>query len=165
MRICGECTACCDGWLVNESMGLRPGNACSHCSVKGCQIYDDRPEEPCQVFDCAWLKGDLELAEHDRPDLSGFILIEAGNWREWPVITATPTGAAFDEATFERLKDLCIDRNVALLYTELEQNGESYTGRGWQKAFGPPEFLTALQGGGETESFWHIGHGFGRGGT
>ena len=56
MRECGECTACCEGWLPDESLDMYAGKACAHCRSEGCAIYETRPEEPCRTFKCAWLQ-------------------------------------------------------------------------------------------------------------
>lgn len=56
-RQCGECKACCEGWLsgqVNNHLFYR-GQPCHYLGEKGCTIYEDRPEHPCRVFNCEWL--------------------------------------------------------------------------------------------------------------
>ena len=57
-RTCGECTACCEGWLPNQvdEARISPGSPCRHCERGGCDIYELRPVHPCRTFHCDWLK-------------------------------------------------------------------------------------------------------------
>ena len=156
MRDCGDCTACCEGWLLSEKMRLYPGSGCDHCSDSGCGIYDERPETPCRSFECAWLMDQAGLPSEARPDLSGVILAELGEWGQWPVFSATPTSAAMKESTFTWLKSFCLDQNAAILFTELEVVDGEFTGRGQQKTFGPPAMLAALDSAGGAREFWEL---------
>src|SRR5437588_9511649 len=47
-RRCGECTACCDGWLKINVYGVEvyPGHPCLHSSGHHCLIYERRPSTP-----------------------------------------------------------------------------------------------------------------------
>lgn len=57
-RSCGTCTKCCEGWLTGEAHGYKfsPGNPCFFLQIdSGCQIYDIRPKDPCQSFNCKWV--------------------------------------------------------------------------------------------------------------
>jgi hypothetical protein len=75
-RACGECTACCEGWLSGEAHGheFQPGQPCFYLQ-KGCGIYETRPEEPCKTYKCVWLKEDT-LPLWMRPDKSKAIVTE-----------------------------------------------------------------------------------------
>ncbi len=64
-RICGECTACCTTHAIFE-INKPQGKICPHCTSKGCECYDSKPEV-CTLFKCQWLKGYGD--ENDRPDL------------------------------------------------------------------------------------------------
>ncbi len=161
-RVCGTCTACCDGWLVSEVLDMRPGQPCRHRTIEGCAIYEERPEKPCRTFSCSWLTEDFPLPESARPDQSGVILSRLGNWGLWPVLAATPTGAKFDPPTFDFLKSFCTQNNVAILCVELEMIDESFTGRGWQKTFGPEDFVSALRSGDNVDALWELGNRVGR---
>lgn len=60
-RECGECTKCCEGRLEAVIYGQRmhPGNPCRFlCKSNGCTIYNDRPENPCRIYKCAWIADD-----------------------------------------------------------------------------------------------------------
>lgn len=57
-RSCGTCTKCCEGWLSGEAHGYKfsPGNPCFFLQQNvGCQIYDIRPKDPCESFNCLWI--------------------------------------------------------------------------------------------------------------
>ena len=52
-RSCGNCTVCCEGWLVinTEEIKAYPGLACPDVKCgKGCGIYETRPNYPCRTF-------------------------------------------------------------------------------------------------------------------
>jgi hypothetical protein len=102
------------------------------------------------------------LPESARPDQSGVILSPLGSWRLWPVLAATPTSASFDPLTFDFLKSFCIEQKVAILFIELEVIDEAFTGRGWQKTFGPEDFMSALRSGDDLDALWELGNRVGR---
>jgi hypothetical protein len=79
-RSCGECKACCNGWLEAEIHGHRMGNGvpCRFLRPDGCGIYERRPEL-CRAFVCGWLKPGSPFPEHWRPDRIGLIIRE-GLW-------------------------------------------------------------------------------------
>lgn len=69
-RSCGDCSACCHTFAVEEIDKARH-SGCTNQTIKGgCSIYATRPES-CRKFKCAWLSGELEAPE--RPDQAGFI--------------------------------------------------------------------------------------------
>jgi hypothetical protein len=155
-RRCGACTACCEGWLVSPVIPLRPGKPCLHKSAEGCTIYDTRPERPCRSFSCAWLLDDTSFPEVMRPDVSKVILSNVGEWEGWRVVSAAPVGEQIPERTLAVLRDFSLTQRCALLYCSLERSGEQFTGRGYQHAFGPPEFLEALAASSNEASFWQM---------
>jgi len=57
-RECGECTACCEGWLTGEIRGhkMMPGKNCHFLGCNRCTIYEERPQDPCRNFECGWLQ-------------------------------------------------------------------------------------------------------------
>jgi hypothetical protein len=83
-RVCGECTACCEGHLTGTAynMDFFPGKPCHFLGEKGCTIYKHRPHNPCVSFRCAWLDDDRSVfPEWMRPDKSG-VIIQTLNWKE-----------------------------------------------------------------------------------
>lgn len=79
-RVCGECQACCSGWLTAEILGHKMGGGvpCKFLGPEGCGIYESRPEL-CRSFICGWLKPGSPFPEDWRPDKIGFIIRE-GLW-------------------------------------------------------------------------------------
>ncbi len=70
-RICGECTACCEGWLIADINGvhMEPGKPCYLLQIgKGCTDYENRPQNPCKGFECEWLRQPDLYPEEMRPD-------------------------------------------------------------------------------------------------
>src|SRR5205807_4983726 len=78
-RRCGECTACCDGWLKINVYGVEvyPGHPCLHSSGHHCLIYERRPLDPCQRFFCGWLVPTSPLPDWLRPDKAKVIFLHS----------------------------------------------------------------------------------------
>lgn len=145
MRECGECTACCEGWVADESLDMRAGKPCAHCTSGGCAIYETRPEDPCRTFKCAWLEDEEAFPEEMRPDKSGAILIAARHFKEWDVMRASPVGAVIPDATLEWLRLHTKAEELPLVFYEREFIDGVYTGGGRQRAFGSPEFAAVIR--------------------
>ncbi len=74
-RQCEGCTKCCEGWLSANLHGrtMHRGKKCHFVSEgKGCAIYENRPEDPCKVFLCAW-RYDYNIPEWFKPNKSNVI--------------------------------------------------------------------------------------------
>lgn len=73
-KSCGSCSACCSGVLTGEAYGhsFYDGRPCFFLTEKGCGIYENRPENPCVSYECAYLYKDF-FPHWMRPDLSGAI--------------------------------------------------------------------------------------------
>lgn len=74
-RQCGDCQACCEGWLHANIYGefMYPGKPCHFIGDKGCSIYKNRPEDPCKNYKCMWLE-DNTIPGHFKPNKIGTIL-------------------------------------------------------------------------------------------
>ena len=132
-RRCGPCTACCDGWLRIKVYGVEvePGHPCPHSSGHHCLIYERRPVDPCQRFQCGWLMPSSPLPDRLRPDRAKIIHLPAQLlWNQQPVDVAVPVGDAPDARALQWLKDFALSHQRLLLYRE---------GEDWF-AFGPPAF-------------------------
>lgn len=76
-RSCDGCTRCCEGVLKTQVFGydIGPGHGgCKFLGPKGCTVYDQRPIDPCRIFQCAW-KENSRIPEFMKPDLSNVILM------------------------------------------------------------------------------------------
>lgn len=130
-RECGDCTACCDGWLVCTVLGqeIKPGTACHFIREKRCSIYAERPESPCRNFVCAWVLPDSPFPEEARPDRLGVIVVRI-TWRDQPAYLLRSAG-----------------RDPAPDFLAWMQRFSMKTGRpffyeiaGEKLGFGPPQF-------------------------
>ena len=144
-RRCGECTACCDGWLSSKYVEMSPWKPCIHRTDAGCGIYADRPRDPCRTFRCAWLEAGSTLPEHLRPDLCGAIVLNNRQYRQWRVIIATPTGWKIPQATLADLMAYARQRGMPLIFIENLQKDGVYTHFS-RSGYGPKEFVQSLQG-------------------
>lgn len=136
-RVCGDCTACCDGWLKIEVRGhqVQPGTPCLFSSGHHCTIYPDRPQHPCREFICGWLARSSPLPEWMRPDKANMILLPAKFiWRGLRVDVAVPVGEQPKKKALDWLKKFCSEHKRPLIY-------ESKTD--WF-AFGPPAFQAEM---------------------
>jgi hypothetical protein len=137
-RSCGNCTACCDGWLKITVFGapVYPGQPCPHSSGHHCLIYDRRPVEPCQRFRCGWLVPNSPLPEWLRPDQAKVIFLPSQfDWNHQRVDVAVPVGGGPDATSLQWFKDFALANKRLLIYCE---------GEDWF-AFGPPAFQLEMQ--------------------
>lgn len=133
-RTCGDCKACCNGWLAADILGQPMGNgvACRFLGPQGCTIYDRRPEL-CRSFVCGWLKPGSPFPEHWRPDRIGLIIRE-GLWvgqRCWLLQFA---GADPSEEVLERMRQHTIATGEPHIIKKRN---------GWL-CYGKPEFREAM---------------------
>jgi len=91
-RQCGDCKACCEGWLAARihDHDMHPGVACCYLKPQGCSIYEQRPAVPCQSFVCGWLLPNSPFPASFRPDQLGVIFVPI-TWqykRAWILVSA-----------------------------------------------------------------------------
>lgn len=154
-RECGECTACCEGWLGGVIRGheMDRNKPCHFLGCKNtrCTIYEERPEEPCRNFNCVWLKNN-DVPEWMKPSLSKVIIKEcvyemqmrqagfgSGSYllenaatqtnrgKFWYVVEA---GETISGPVLSWLVQFALKREIPILY---QVNGV-------REAIGPPEF-------------------------
>jgi len=99
MKPCGECQACCKGWVSGNAYGseFHKGKSCDFlCGT--CIIYNIRPKV-CRNFYCAYTQ---ELfPEWMRPDKSK-VLISVQDWSKGQYLLACEMGTKIsDEALLE----------------------------------------------------------------
>lgn len=154
-RECGECTACCEGWLAGTIRGhkMHNGKQCHFLGCNRCSIYEERPVEPCRNFVCAWLADDKqEIPEWMKPSLSkviikerryeieyrrgsmgsgSYILENAGNMTHkgtyWHIVEC---GQTITAPVLSWLIQYCLSHEMPLMY---QINGA-------REIIGPPEF-------------------------
>lgn len=145
-RECGNCTACCEGWLDANINGqlLSPGFACRHLCSTGCGIYPDRPKDPCQNFECAWLQEGSALPDHMRPDLCGAIVVTDHDWNGWKTIRAVVVGESIPPETLDWLKAHAQETRLPLIFRENRKKGGGYEKKP-HLGFGPPAFVEQVK--------------------
>jgi hypothetical protein len=131
VRHCGECTACCDGWVAGTFRGheMKPGVPCHFVRAGGCSIYAERPVSPCRNFVCGWLAPDSPFPEDFRPDRLGVIVIRMA-WRGQPAYLLCSAGRDPDEELLKWMRDFSMRTGRPFFY---EQAGEKL-------GFGPEAF-------------------------
>jgi len=134
-RSCGDCTLCCEGWLVGNVQGheIYPGRKCHFVDVgKGCTIYDERPEM-CQKYECQWLI-DKNIPEWLKPNRSDVIL-KVKEIHGYTYLEVTETGKKIDSEI------------LSWLFSNLVQNvyvNIKYQVNGGWNYFGNPNFLKII---------------------
>ena len=146
-RNCQPCTACCEGWLDVQTpvAQARLGKPCTHCKSQGCAIYEDRPQDPCQSFHCAWRQEASLLPNDMRPDLSGVIVMtDQLQWQGEDVIVAVATGSRIPARTFHWLCSLAQLTSRQLVAVEHKQDANGFNGEFNLRTVGPEEFREVM---------------------
>ena len=130
-RQCGECTACCDGWVagVIEGHEMKPGQPCFFRGANCCSIYERRPQHPCRNFVCGWLQPGSPFPDDWRPDKRGVMVIQM-RWRGRDAYVLRSTGHDPDDKLLAWMRELSLRTQRPFFY---ELAGERF-------GFGPPEF-------------------------
>lgn len=131
MRECGECRACCEGWLIidNESIKASPGKPCQHMVANGCEIYADRPENPCRVFNCSWLLNEDAFPEWMRPSNAKAIVVNNGvNWQGNIFDMVVPVGKRVPPRTLNWLLNHANKTQKPFIYSKHVVENKVYIG-------------------------------------
>lgn len=130
-RQCGDCTACCDGWLRATIYGheMKPGTPCHFVREGGCGIYEQRPLTPCRQFVCGWMRPGNPFPESFRPTESG-VIIYPTTWRNRPAYRLVSAGRDPSHAMLDWMMRFCRQTGTPYSYDEA---GETV-------AYGPREF-------------------------
>lgn len=125
-RKCGECTACCEGWLEGEALGHKfyRGRPCHFLGDGCCSIYSVRPEDPCKSYKCMWLTSNA-IPNWMRPDKCGVILTQRSE-KGIPYVHATETDRKMDSAVLSWVIQACFNNGWNLRYTI--DHGNNYLG-------------------------------------
>ena len=117
-RHCGDCTSCCEGWLSGDAYGHHffPGQSCFYLCKSGCSIYEKRPENPCKLYECVWLKEPDIFPEWMKPNESNIICTE----RDWVDVDGnnrsyfgfTSTGKEIDAKTYHWIMKFHYDNKI-----------------------------------------------------
>lgn len=118
-RKCGDCTACCEGWLraVIGGKEMSPGQPCQFLD-KTCTIYDKRPKNPCQDYVCAWLSGELPMSL--KPNFVKLIVSKKG-YKNIEYYDATEAGKRITAPVLNELIQWAHKNKKNLLYRMQDQ--------------------------------------------
>jgi hypothetical protein len=135
LRRCGECTACCDGWVAGTIEGheMKPGTPCYFRGEHTCSIYERRPQRPCREFVCGWLQPGSPFPEDFRPDRLGVMIIQK-RWRGREAYLLRSAGRDPDEGLIRWMQAFSERTGRPFFY---ELGGERY-------GFGPPDFQAEM---------------------
>lgn len=134
-RQCGECTACCDGWVKMVVYGhdIYPGKPCPYSTGHSCAIYQRRPVNPCRNFACGWLQPGSPFPEEFRPDRLG-VMILPSRWSGGVFYILVPAGRDPDGKLLDWMGDYARRMGHPFIY---QTNGN------WI-AHGPEPFQTEI---------------------
>lgn len=126
-RECGSCTKCCEGHITATIRGqeVSPGKPCFLLQIgKGCTDYDNRPENPCKLFECEWLSNP-EVPDWLYPDKSGVMIhTQVIDRIQYLRITAAPNMPSRSALTWFLLYG--IKNNINICWIDAE--GEHWSG-------------------------------------
>ena len=108
---------------------MKPGVPCHFRGAVGCTIYDERPEQPCRSFFCAWRLEGNPFPDAFRPDRLGVIVL-AMRWRDRRAYYLVPAGREPDAALLEWMREYGNATDTPFLVKML----------GRDRAYGPAEF-------------------------
>ena len=122
-KFCGDCTKCCEGWLEGVVHGHRMYRGCNCFYLeKSCQIYEDRPENPCKNYNCAWLTDDV-FPGWMKPNLSNVVISKRfahvptqDGMRRFDYYDAIEAGNKMDSSVLNWLLRWAIDSKINLVY-------------------------------------------------
>jgi hypothetical protein len=134
-RECGECTACCDGWMASTIRGheMKPGTRCHFVTDGGCAIYDERPQSPCRNFTCEWVLPNSPFPDEFRPDRLR-VIIAPLRWRGRSAYLLVSAGRDPDTKLLEWMQGFAQRTYRPFFYTQADE----------QLGFGPPEFQAEM---------------------
>ena len=142
-RECQPCTACCDGWVQIKVKGCEayPGKPCPHSTGAGCDDYENRPVNPCQQFECSWVKKGSHLPENFRPNECGAIVMDnILQWQGLKVDLAVPVGREIPEKTLGWLMQYAEKTMRPLIYQQQDPQSSKIEKNPLTLAYGPPAF-------------------------
>jgi hypothetical protein len=128
MKECGECKACCQGYVIGEAYGVPfgPNRPCAFLTG-GCSIYQMRPTV-CRKYFCAWVQG--LFPDWMRPDKSRAI-ISVQNWSKGQFLLVSEMGEKLSDEVLLEVNKFSKENNCPTII--------QYEGK--MNLNGPPEFL------------------------
>ena len=124
-RNCTGCTLCCEGWLAIDTNGIKASlnKPCFNLSCNvGCNIYAERPTDPCVTFKCLWLTDAEHMSLEMKPSKTKVIVQErlVQGWH-LPVLAAVAKNKESLDLQWENIKSIAKAKGifaVALAYSK-----------------------------------------------
>ncbi|MEE9350888.1 MAG: hypothetical protein V3U78_01405 [Thiotrichaceae bacterium] len=142
-RVCQPCTACCDGWVSMNINGVEvyPGKSCPHSTGKGCDDYENRPADPCDLFDCAWKMENSPLPDWMKPsNAKVLVVLDKLQWQGMAVDLAVPVGKKIPPRALNWLKQFAEKQGRPLIYAEQTVENGAFSRNQNLVGYGPVEF-------------------------
>jgi hypothetical protein len=131
--------------MVIDGVPVYPGQPCPHSTGKGCDIYENRPIDPCANFNCGWIIPNSPLPEWMKPSNGKVIVIfNKLQWNGIPVDLAVPVGKRIPPRSLEWLKKFAEEHTRPLIYTEQIVEDGKFQKQQNIMAHGPPGFQQNL---------------------
>ena len=136
-RSCGDCQKCCEGHLEAEIYGgaIKPGTPCRFLEKEkgGCSIYSKRPKNPCQTYQCLWLK-DEKTPDWIKPNRTNAIIDDLPI-NGFPCIRVNEAGEKLPSDVLTYAMEYAISRDLNLFW---KIEGVAH----WM---GSPEFCASME--------------------
>lgn len=113
MRECGDCQACCQGWLQGDAFGCSfgLGKPCVFL-LGGCTVYEFRPKV-CQNFFCAWAQEILPIPM--RPDKFK-VLVSVERWSGGQYLRCIGMGVEISEDAKTEIMRFCEANSAPVVF-------------------------------------------------
>ncbi len=122
---------------------MNPGNPCKHSNPNGCTNYENRQQDPCRSFHCAWIMDDNFLPDWMKPDNCKAIFIKnKWRWNGHPVDLAVAVGKKIPPRTLKWLMEFAEKNQRLLIYTEQVVENGKFLNKQKFTGYGPPAFQT-----------------------
>ena len=108
---CGDCSLCCEGWLIGNAYGnpFHINRPCVFLCNKTCVIYENRPPV-CIKYHCGWLQG--LFPDWMKPTLSKVIVSIERDTDDNKYLKVIPTEQHIDPEVFEFLDSWTKENNT-----------------------------------------------------
>ena len=132
MRPCGECQACCQGWLIGDAFGIpfHKHKPCAFLNAR-CMVYNFRPEV-CKKYFCAWAQ---ELFPEWMQPNKCKVLITVQNWSKGQYLKCTEMDKKMDDKVLFEILNFCQKHKCPYV---LQYDGHT-------RIYGPEEFIVEIK--------------------
>ena len=148
VKNCNGCTLCCEGLLAIDSNGIKASlnKPCVNLSCNvGCNIYSNKPADPCGSFQCLWLTDSDHMLTEMKPSKTK-VIIQERLVRGWhlPVLAAVVANKKSLDLQWENIKSIAKAKGtfaVALAYSNSKKDQDKKT----MNIFGDAKFAETMK--------------------